>query len=190
MAICMYILYDSMFQVKLTARELGFFYQLKETGKTTGFFYLTTWNIHQGKCIKGNKKGMSGWHKQFLYCYDCPEYRKEFNPYPDMPVQTILVGEELKRARKVLRKSSELGDGASLLTKKKLLRLGFCKKLNSRSPGEAHTPVEENPVDVTYKEIGLYSYFYLQAYPPFFCFLFSYKTFSISFTYVIYLISL
>lgn len=154
MAICMYILYDSLFQVKLTARELGFFYQLKETGKTSGFYYLTTWNIHIGKCIKGNKQGMSGWHKQFLYCYDCPSYRTDFNHDPPMPLQTDLEDEELKRARKALKKSAGLGDGARLLTKRKLIRLGFSKKLSTKSLEVAGTLVEKNLADETLNETG------------------------------------
>lgn len=56
MAICMYILYDLVFEAPLSARELGYFYQLKETGKTTGFFYLTIWNIHKGNASRETRR--------------------------------------------------------------------------------------------------------------------------------------
>lgn len=72
MAICMYILYHKQFQVKLTANELGYFYQLKQTGKNSGSFYLDSWNIHGSKCIRGNKKVVLGCQQYFLYCYGCP----------------------------------------------------------------------------------------------------------------------
>lgn len=65
-AACMYILYDQTFSVALTARELGYFYQLKDVGRKVGVFYLTAWNNRQGRCIKGNKKGMYDWLEQFL----------------------------------------------------------------------------------------------------------------------------
>lgn len=75
-----------------------------------------------------------------------------------MPVQTILEGDELKRARKALRRSAGLGDGASLLIKKKLIHLDFSKKLSFKSPGDSRTPVEESPVDGTLDETGFHSY--------------------------------
>lgn len=81
-AACMYILYDQTFSVPLTARELGYFYQLKDVGRKVGIFYLTSWNNRQGKCIKGNKRGMYDWLEMFLYCYDCEEVRKEWNLTP------------------------------------------------------------------------------------------------------------
>lgn len=82
MAMCMYILYKIELEKDLTAHELGYFYQLKQSGKNTGYFYLAAWNVHEGKCIRGNKQGMTGWFKQFLYCYDCPAYRVDFNASP------------------------------------------------------------------------------------------------------------
>lgn len=84
-AACMYILYDQAFSVALTARELGYFYQLKDVGRKVGVFYLTAWNNRQGKCIKGNKKGMYDWLEQFLYCYDCEGVNTEFNLTPGKP---------------------------------------------------------------------------------------------------------
>lgn len=82
MAMCMYILYNQEFDKKMSARELGFFYQLKQTSKDSGFFYLAAWNVHEGQCIRGSRKGMTDWLPQFLYCYDCPSYRTSFNKSP------------------------------------------------------------------------------------------------------------
>lgn len=82
MAICMYLIYDQELYTTLSALELGYFYKLKETGKKGGCFYLAAWTCHDSKCIKGTKERMSGWHEHFLYCYDCPNYRKYFNIAP------------------------------------------------------------------------------------------------------------
>lgn len=101
MAACMYILYDKEFSVPLTARELEYFYRLKDAGKNVGHFYLSAWEANRGKCIKGNKVGMNDWLDQFLYCYDCKEYIKDFNTAPSIPKQTILDGVELRRAKKI-----------------------------------------------------------------------------------------
>ncbi|KAK1402683.1 hypothetical protein POM88_002288 [Heracleum sosnowskyi] len=144
MAMCMYVLYDQLFEKKMSARELGFFYQLKQTGKNSGFFYLSAWNVHDGQCIKRNKKGMSDWLPQFLYCYDCPTYRTEFNRNPQIPSKTALKGHSLERALEALKLSTELGDGASLLTDQNLRRCGFLpnkKSLNlvSTEDSEAET---------------------------------------------------
>ncbi|KAK1365185.1 hypothetical protein POM88_040746 [Heracleum sosnowskyi] len=125
MAMCMYVLYDQQFEKKMSTRELGFFYQLKQTGKNSGFFYLSAWNVHDGQCIKGNRKGMTDWLPQFLYCYDCPIYRTEFNRNPKIPSKTTLKGHSLERALEALKLSAELGDGASLLTDQNLKRCGF-----------------------------------------------------------------
>ncbi|KAL1811046.1 hypothetical protein ACET3Z_021111 [Daucus carota] len=125
MAVCLYILYDIHHGVRMSALELGWFFQLKITGRTPGFFYLTAWNTHHKKGIKGNRQSMSDWQKLFLYCYDCPVYRKYFNLSPNMLVQTPLAGESLERAEHVLGLSTKLGDGSSLLTPENLERLGF-----------------------------------------------------------------
>ena len=85
MAVCLYILYDIHHGVRMSAWELGWFFQLKLTGRTPGFFYLTAWNTHHKKGIKGNRQSMSDWQKLFLYCYDCPVYRKDFNLSPSKP---------------------------------------------------------------------------------------------------------
>lgn len=92
-AACMYILYDQTFSVPLTPRELGYFYQLKGVGRKIGIFYLTSWNDRQGRCIKGNKRGMYDWMEMFLYCYDCEEVRKEWNLTPGKhPVPSFITG--------------------------------------------------------------------------------------------------
>ena len=82
MAVCLYILYDIHQGVRMSALELGWFFQLKLTGRTPGFFYLTAWNTHHRKGIKGNRHSMLDWQKLFLYCYDCPVYKKDFNLSP------------------------------------------------------------------------------------------------------------
>ena len=61
MAVCLYILYDIHHGVRMSALELGWFFQLKLTGRTPGFFYLTSWNTHHKKGIKGNRQLMSDW---------------------------------------------------------------------------------------------------------------------------------
>ena len=90
MAVYLYILYDIHHGVRMSALELGWFYQLKLTGRTPGFFYLTAWNTHHKKGFKGNRESMLDWQKLFLYCYDCPVYQKAFNLSPSKAIPFLI----------------------------------------------------------------------------------------------------
>ena len=62
-----------------------------------------------------------------------------------MPVQTLLAGESLERAKHVLGLSTKLGDGASLLTPKNLERLGFFTTTMDVSPVDEGDTVARAP---------------------------------------------
>lgn len=133
LAISTFILYSSKFTVPLTAPELGYFFRLKDTGRNSGCFYLSAWPCHQGQCIKNVKQNFEQWSEQFLYCYDCPYVRYEFNCRPNIPKQTVLTGVCLERATKILKLSASTRDCLVLMTPDNLMTLGFIPSTSGRS---------------------------------------------------------
>ncbi|XP_074369571.1 uncharacterized protein LOC141711007 [Apium graveolens] len=111
MTMCIYIIYYTEFDVKLTADKLGYFYHFNPSGKNSSSYYLAGWGIHQGNCIDVNKK--------------------------DTTVKTPLKGEALIRAKRTLSLSTTLGDGTSLLMDVNLKRCKFFPK--GGPTGEADT---------------------------------------------------
>ena len=134
LAISTYILYSSLFTTPLSAPELGYFFRLKDTGKGSGCFYLTAWPGHQGQCVKSVKQNFDQWQEQFLYCFDCPSVRFEFNCRPLIPKQTVLSGSCLIRAEEALKHSSSLKDCMTLLTPENLTALGFIPASPGNTP--------------------------------------------------------
>lgn len=76
---------------------------------------------------------MNDWFRQFVYCYECPAYRTEFNDQPEIPLKPVLKGEQLEKATKILEKCKGLGDGASLFKKENLITHGFARVDSSPS---------------------------------------------------------
>lgn len=62
-----------------------------------------------------------------------------------MPVQTPLEGKQLSRAEKALKESAKLGDGASLFSNEKLIKLGFSRGRGSPILDVAGDPEEGTP---------------------------------------------
>lgn len=125
LAISTYIMYASKFSTPLSAPKLGFFFRLKETGRGSGCFYLSAWPCHQGQCIKGVKQNFEQWQEQFVYCFDCPSVKFEFNRCPRIPKQTVMSGVCLERANEILKLSSSIRDCMILTVPENLIPLGF-----------------------------------------------------------------
>lgn len=62
-----------------------------------------------------------------------------------IPTQTPLEGKQLKRAEKTLKASAKLGDGASLFSDEKLIKLGFSRGGGSPIPDVSRDHVGGTP---------------------------------------------